>query len=93
MRIVTEHQARSHAALIAAVAKEKGEERAAKCGYDLMQGLVKGDDQERAEAWSHCLKQPTGCGIDAERDGVWVPAIPVKFSHSLLDRLRPWREY
>jgi hypothetical protein len=78
MRILTKNKARSYACLIAVVAKDKGEERAATCGYDLMRGIVEGDDKKRAAAWAAWLKQPEGAvKIQEQRDGVWVPSIPI----------------
>lgn len=62
--------------LIARVAREKGDERSSKCGYDLMMGLVKGDSEDRYDAWIRYLGEKDD-HTDEERDGIWVPAIPL----------------
>jgi len=65
-----------YARLIVSVAREKGDERASKLGYDLFMGMVKGDSEKRYDAWIGYLKEIDD-HIDEERDGVWVPAIPL----------------
>ena len=61
--------------LMANIATQRSEERAAKCGYDIMHGLLEGNYQERYDVWVDWFK-----GDDEtteERNGVWVPAIPL----------------
>lgn len=65
----------SCAELIKRVTKEKGDERASKCGYDLFMGLVKDNINDRHDAWIRFLGE-TDDHTDEERDGIWVPAIP-----------------
>lgn len=70
---------KNYADLIKKVAQEVNDERASKCGYDLMMGLQKGNHKDRAKAWERYLvevKNNEG-HCDEERDGVWVPAIPL----------------
>lgn len=69
-----------YAVLIQKVSQEISDERGSKCGYDLMMGLVAGNHGDRAKAWEDYLEQhKTKQGhTDTERDGVWVPAIPLK---------------
>jgi len=59
------------------VAEKKNDERAAKCGYDLLMGLARGDADERAKAWKDWLEDDSGSETTCERDGVWVPAVPL----------------
>lgn len=63
-----------YAELIKRVAREKGDERSSKCGYDLFMGIVKGDSKKRYDAWIDYLKE-VDSHTDEERDGVWVPAM------------------
>ena len=69
-----------YASLVREVAQKQGDERGAKCGYDLLMGLAKGDVDDRAEVWQDWLDNPDGPAghTQANRDGVWVPAIPLK---------------
>ena len=70
-----------YAFLVRRVARKVNDERASKCGYDIMMGLSKGDVEDRVEAWEDFLKDypnGIGCSTQAERDGAWVPAIPLK---------------
>ena len=57
-----------------------GDERGAKCGYDLLLGLSKGDVEQRKQAWLRYLKEVANGQphSDEIRDGVWVPAIQLK---------------
>ena len=65
-----------YAQFIKRVAQEKGDERASKCGYDLMMGFARGDVAKRVGAWERYLKETEAQGhVDSERDGVWAPAI------------------
>lgn len=71
---------KKYADLVAFVSTYVGDERGSKCGYDLLRGLEKGDAPDRYEAWIGYInevKKKEG-HTDTERDGVWVPAIPVK---------------
>lgn len=73
---VHEKKSFHYARLIREVTKSRGDERAAKCGYDLMCGLEEGNADDRARAWKYYLKQPAdGPQTDGLRNGVWVPAI------------------
>lgn len=71
---------KKYAYLIRKVAQEVNDERASKCGYDLMMGLEKGNHKNRAEAWERYINElkDNDSHTDEERDGCWVPAIPVK---------------
>lgn len=67
-----------YADLVRTIAQAINDERASKCGYDLLMGLESGNVEDRFTAWERYLdehknNQPH---TDAERDGVWVPAIP-----------------
>jgi len=67
-----------YAALIRDVARTASEERAAKCGFDLMCGLAAGDSDKRENSWkAYLVNYVKGQSIteEEERDGVWVPAI------------------
>lgn len=68
---------KQYAEIVRRVAQEVGDERASKCGYDLLMGLSEGNAKDRAKAWERYLEEhKTGDGhTDTERDGVWVPAI------------------
>lgn len=68
-----------YADIVRRVSQEVNDERAAKCGYDLLKGLERGDAKKRAQAWKRYLQEcKDGEGhTDTERDGVWVPAIPI----------------
>ena len=68
-----------YASLIREVSVKKNDERAAKCGYDLLMGLAKGDVDDRAVAWYDWLQDSDGPSgtTQEQRDGAWVPAIPV----------------
>lgn len=70
---------KSYAALIKEVATTVSEERASKCGYDLMMGLSLGTDEKRAKAWrDYIVERKNEKELNEElRDGVWVPAIPL----------------
>lgn len=67
--------------LVKRVALKAGDERASKCGFDLLNSI---DDRKmldkKLSAWErYLLEFETGVGqIDTERDGVWVPAIEEK---------------
>jgi hypothetical protein len=52
-----------------------GDERASKCGYDLLMGLVDGDAMKRAQAWERAMADKKYT-VTQERNGVWVPATP-----------------
>lgn len=71
----------NYAKLIRKIAQEISDERAAKCGYDLMLGLAAGNSEDRAKAWETYLVdlKNNNSTCDEERDGVWVPAIPVSW--------------
>ena len=67
-----------YANLIKDTAFKYGDERASKCGYDLMIGLHKGNDAQRAEAWARYFNEDKdGSHTDEEREGCWCPAIPL----------------
>lgn len=74
------NKARKYAELVAFIAAYTGEERASKCGYDLLRGIEKGNAEDRYQAWICYIKEIKNKEghTDTERDGVWVPAIPVK---------------
>ena len=62
--------------LVRSIALEFGDERASKCGYDLLMGMSNGTYKKRKKAWEDYLKEgKDGCHTETERDGVWVPAI------------------
>lgn len=64
------------AQLIQKVALEFGDERAAKCGYDLFNGMANGTIKKRIKAWENYLREgKNGSHTDEQRDGVWVPAV------------------
>ena len=68
-------KAKEYANLIKEVAIAKGDERASKCGYDLMCGIDEGNVDERIKAWKKALHGEDN--TQQERNGVWVPAIPL----------------
>jgi hypothetical protein len=72
---------KGYAELIYKISHLVGDERSAKCGYDLFMGLADGTHKKRAKAWNRyideCLNDSDH--VDTERDGVWVPAIPTLF--------------
>ena len=78
-----ENKFKKYADLIRRISEEKeDDERASKCGYDIMMGLTSDietyNDEARAKAWEDWLEQdPDEPCDDEERDGVWVPAIPM----------------
>lgn len=76
---ISRKAAHSYAELIKNVALELGDERASKCGYDLMMGLSLGTDEKRAKAWRDYIVERKNENESNEelRDGVWVPAIPL----------------
>jgi hypothetical protein len=65
------------ALLVKTVALRVSEERAAKCGYDLLMGFEKGDAEKRYQAWRRYLEEvrKNEPHTDAQRDDVWVPAL------------------
>ena len=63
-----------YANLVARVAREKGNERSSKCGYDLFMGLVEGNINKRFDAWKNYLLEDDSHNSE-ERNGIWVPAI------------------
>ena len=69
-----------YAMLIREVAQKQDDERASKCGYDLLIGLASGDVDDRVRAWRAWLDAPDSPAghVQEQRDGVWVPAIPMK---------------
>lgn len=80
------------AALLSQIAQNVSDERAAKFGYDILNGIAEGNVIDRYEAWVDWWKPRqkhleqhgnlTNFVIDecdAERNGVWVPAIPMKY--------------
>ena len=75
--------------LVKTVAQNAGDERGAKCGYDLLMGLEQGDVEDRARAWIGWLRDKNrgDATTETERNGVWVPAIPLKFKKGLLAKL------
>lgn len=81
MKLANKNKYLNCAELIRYVSQNMGDERGAKCGYDLMIGLNKGDMSDRFFSWKTRLvevEQGETSFTDAERDGVWVPAIPLK---------------
>lgn len=65
--------------LIQRVEKQAGNERASKCGYDLMHAINDGTTGDIRKVWERFLAEKSrGEGhTDTERHGVWVPAIPL----------------
>ena len=69
---------RVYATLIKNIAQKYGDERASKCGYDLMLGLEYGNIDDREVAWERYLaEEKDSSHTDEERNGVWVPSIPL----------------
>ena len=77
--IISRKKFKLYANLIKKVAVEKNDERASKCGYDILMGLA-GEDggkvKDRVKAWERFLTEKT-MHNEEERNGVWVPAIPL----------------
>jgi hypothetical protein len=46
-----------YADIVRRVSQEVNDERAAKCGYDLLKGLERGDAKKRAQAWKRYLQE------------------------------------
>lgn len=77
--IISRKKFKLYADLIQRVATQKNNERASKCGYDIFMGLA-GEGKkvkDRVNAWERFLKEKT-MHNEEERNGVWVPAIPLK---------------
>lgn len=66
-----------YADMVRRVAQEIGDERASKCGYDLLMGLVEGNARGRLKSWEIYLKEHerNDGHTETERNGVWVPAL------------------
>lgn len=69
-----------YADIIQQIDIEISHERAAKCGYDLINGLIQNNSEERYAAWVNYIKDvkngnPTN---EEERGGCWVPAISLQ---------------
>jgi len=67
------------AALIREVAQTVNDERASKCGYDLMLALKTDSVDDYMVAWRRYIKEHKSNEPhnDEQRNGVWVPAIPL----------------
>ena len=77
--IISRKKFKLYANLIKRVAVEKNDERASKCGYDILMGLA-GEGKkvkDRVNAWERFLKEKT-IHTEEERNGVWVPAISLR---------------
>ena len=72
---MAKQEVQEFAALVRQISEEKGDERASKCGYDLLMGLAKGDATYRFRAWKEWLVSNFADETTTERDGAWVPAI------------------
>jgi len=66
-----------YANLVKNISQFVSDERGSKCGYDLLMGFYKGDEEQRYKAWIRYLAEVRDKKdhVDSERDGVWVPAI------------------
>ena len=63
------------------IAINVSDERSAKFGYDIMNGIIQGNHVDRLNAWIEWYNnymQGNRDSVDEERNGVWVPAIPIK---------------
>lgn len=65
------------AVLIKRVALQAGDERASKCGYDLMHAINDGTSGDIRKAWERFLEEEIRgeVHIDTERHGAWVPSV------------------
>lgn len=68
------------AQLVTFIAAELGESNSVKCSYDLFMGLEMGDAEDRYSAWVNRIKEKRLKieFTDILRDGMWVPAVPIK---------------
>lgn len=68
------------------ISQSENDERAAKFAYDIMCGLLEGNEVDRFNAWADWLnREDKNESVDEERNGVWVPAIPVKYFETVED--------
>lgn len=68
---------KKYANLVRYICQNISDERGSKCGYDLLMGIEENNAEDRYGAWVLSLKEKDS-KVDTLRNGVWVPAIPIK---------------
>jgi hypothetical protein len=62
------------------IAKDIGNERSSKFGYDMLNGIKEGNPIARLNAWiewyNNQMSSSDNGDTEEERNGIWAPAIP-----------------